>query len=101
MQYTTAGLLSGAPRPVSIPDAIRAAAPRPALIIAAGAVTGEPVAARWFQAASPATVHAWVVPHAGHTQGLATEPRAWETHVISFLNTALHPGTPAAAANSS
>jgi pimeloyl-ACP methyl ester carboxylesterase len=101
VQYTAAGLLSGAPRPVSIPDALRAAAPRPALIIAAGAVTGEPVAARWFQAASPATVRAWVVAHAGHTQGLATEPRAWETHVISFLNTALHPGTPAATANSS
>jgi hypothetical protein len=75
---------------MSIPDSLRAAAPRPALIIAAGAVPGEPVAARWFQAASPATVHVWVVPHAGHTQGVATAPRAWETHVISFLNTALH-----------
>ena len=63
-QYTTAGLLSGAPRPV--------------LIIAAEAVSGEPVAARWFHAASPATVQVWVVPHAGHTQGLATAPLAWE-----------------------
>ena len=93
VQYTTAGLLSGAPRPMSIPDAIRAAQPRPVLIIAAGAVANESVAARWFQAASPATVHAWVVPHAGHTQGLATATRVWETHVISFLNTALHPST--------
>jgi uncharacterized protein len=93
VMYTTAGLLSGAPRPMSIPDAIRAAAPRPALIIAAGAVADEPVAARWFRAASPATVHVWVVPHAGHTQGLATAPQAWETHVISFLNAALHPVT--------
>jgi uncharacterized protein len=101
-QYTTAGVLSGAPRPMSIPDSVRAAQPRPVLVIAAGAVAGEPVAARWFQAASPATVHVWVVPHAGHTQGLATAPRAWETHVISFLNTALRPGTtPAAAANRS
>jgi uncharacterized protein len=47
--------------------------------------------ARWFRAASPATVQVWVVPHAGHTQGLATAPRAWEAHVISFLNTALQP----------
>ena len=47
--------------------------------------------ARWFQAASPATVQVWVVPHAGHTQGLATAPQAWETHVISFLNAALKP----------
>jgi dienelactone hydrolase len=65
VQYTAAGLLSGAPRPVSIRDGIRAAAPRPVLIIAGGAVADEPVAARWFQAASPATVQVWVVPHAG------------------------------------
>ena len=76
VQYTAAGLISGAPRPMSIPDAIRAAAPRPALIIAGGAVADEPTAARWFQAASPATLHVWVVPHAGHTQGLAAAPRA-------------------------
>jgi dienelactone hydrolase len=93
VQYTTAGLLSGAPRPMSIPGALRAAAPRPALIIAAGKVADEPIAARWFQAAAPATVHVWVVPHAGHTQGLATASRAWETRVISFLNAALQPPT--------
>jgi len=91
VQYTTAGLLSGAPRPQSIPGSIRAATPRPALIIAAGAVASEPVAARWFQAASPATVQVWIVPHAGHTGGLVTAPRAWEAHVISFLNAALRP----------
>ena len=91
VQYTAAGLISGAPRPVSIRDGIRVAAPRPALIIAGGVAAGEPVAARWFQAAAPATVQVWVVPHAGHTQGLATAPGAWETHVIGFLNTALKP----------
>jgi dienelactone hydrolase len=91
VQYTAAGLISGAPRPMSIPDAIRAAAPRPALIIAGGSVADEPVAARWFQAASPATVQVWVVPHAGHTQGLAAAPRAWDARVISFLNAALKP----------
>jgi hypothetical protein len=91
--HTAAGLLSGAPRPMSIPDAIRAAAPCPLLIIAGGASADEPVAARWFQAASPSTVQVRVVPHAGHTQGLATAPRAWEAHVISFLNAALNPAT--------
>ncbi len=91
VQYTTAGLLSGAPRPMSIPGAIRAAAPRPVLIIAGGAVASEPVAARWFQDASPATVQVWTVPRAGHTQGLATAPRAWSDRVIGFLDAALHP----------
>jgi uncharacterized protein len=93
VQYTAAGLISGAPRPMSIPGAIRAA-PRPVLIIAGGAVADEPIAARWFQAASPGAVHIvhiWVVPHAGHTQGLTTAPQAWETHVISFLHAALAP----------
>jgi len=91
VQYTAAGLLSGAPRPMSIRDSIRAAAPRPVLIIAGGAMAGEPVAARWFEAASPATVQVWVVPSAGHTQGLVTASRAWEAHVISFLDAALNP----------
>ena len=63
--------------------------PRPLLIIAGGASADEPVAARWFQAASPVAVQVRVVPHAGHTQGRATAPRAWEAHVISFLNTAM------------
>ncbi|HEX9043143.1 MAG TPA: alpha/beta fold hydrolase [Trebonia sp.] len=89
VQYTTAGLLSGAPRPVSIADSIRAAQPRPALIIAAGAVADEPVAARWFQAAAPASVRVWTVPNGAHTQGLAADPRAWENHVIGFLDSAL------------
>ena len=93
VEYTTAGLLSTAPRPISIPDAIRAAAPRPVLIIAGTVNPDEPIAARWFGEASPATVQVWVVPQAGHTQGLATAPEAWQTHVISFLNTALHPAT--------
>jgi uncharacterized protein len=91
VQYTAAGLISGAPRPVSIRDGIRSAAARPVLIIAGGAVASEPVAARWFRAASPATVQVWVVPRAGHTQGLATAPGAWEAHVIGFLNAALRP----------
>jgi dienelactone hydrolase len=91
VMYTAAGLISGAPRPMSIPDGIRAAAPRPVLIIADGTAAHEPAAARWFQAASPATVQVWVVPRAGHTQGLATAPAAWGARVISFLNSAPKP----------
>jgi hypothetical protein len=63
------------------------------LIIAGGAAAHEPDAARWFQAASPATVQVWVVPRAGHTQGLATAPRPWEARVIGFLNAALQPSS--------
>ena len=91
VMYTAAGLISGAPRPMSIPDAIRAAGSRPALIIADGSVADESVAARWFRATSPATVQVWVVPHARHTQGLATAPQEWEAHVIGLLDAALRP----------
>ena len=90
VMYTAAGLLSGAAPPMSIRDAIQAAAPRPELVIAGGAVPDEPVAARWFRSAAPATVRIWVVPGAGHTGALAAKPRAWETQVTSFLATALH-----------
>ena len=93
VMYTAAGLISGAPRPLSIPEAIRAAGGRPTLIIAGGAAAHEPDAARWFQAASPATVQVWVVPRAGHTQGLATAPRPWEARVIGLLNAALQPSS--------
>jgi len=91
VQYTAAGLISGAPRPMSIPDAIRATAPRQVLIIAGGAAADEPVAARWFRAASPGTVRIWIVPHAGHTEGLAAAPQAWEARVTGFLDAALNP----------
>lgn len=47
--YTAAGLLSGAPRPMPVRNALRAAAPRPVLILAGGAVADELVAARWFR----------------------------------------------------
>jgi hypothetical protein len=34
-------------------------------------------------------VRVWVVPHAGHTQGLATAPGAWDAQVTGFLDAAL------------
>ena len=91
VKFGAAGLLSGAPRPMPLRDAIRAAAPRPVLIIAAGAVPDESVAARWFQAASPDTVQVWTVARAGHTGALTAQPQAWEARVTSFLNAALAP----------
>lgn len=92
IKYSAAGLLSGATPPMPLREAIRAAAPRPVLVIAGGAVADEPVAARWFRAASPTTVQVWIVPGAGHIAGLASQPRAWASRVISFLNAALTPG---------
>ena len=91
VMYTAAGLMSGAAPPMSIRDAIRAAVPRPELIVAAAAAPDEPVAARWFQAAAPASARVWVAPGAGHTGALAAQPGVWEARVTAFLARALQP----------
>lgn len=89
--YGAAGVLSGAERPMSLRDAVRAASPRPVLLIAGGATTDEAVAGRWFRQASPGSVDLWVVPGAGHTAGLATQPDRWEGEVVGFLDAVLLP----------
>jgi dienelactone hydrolase len=92
VMYGAAGVLSGAERPMSLRDAVRAASPRPVLLIAGGA-TDEPIAGRWFREASAGSVELWVVPGAGHTEGLATQPDRWEDEVVGFLDAALLPDT--------
>ena len=89
VMYGTAGILSGADRPTSLRDAIRAASPRPMLLIAGGATVDEATAGRWFRLASPGSVQLWIVPGSGHTASLATRPLAWEGRVIAFLDAAL------------
>lgn len=89
IMYGVAGIMSGAERPMSLRDAIRAASPRPVLLIAGGATTDEPVAGRWFREASPGSVDLWVVPGAGHIGGLVTQSNRWEEEVVGFLDEAL------------
>jgi len=87
--YTGAGLLSHAPRPMPLRDAVASVAPYPVLLIAAGNVPDEALAGEWFRQASPTTVQLWVVPNASHTGGLATDPVEWESRVTQFLDDAL------------
>jgi fermentation-respiration switch protein FrsA (DUF1100 family) len=89
--YGLTDLLTDAPPPTPLRDAVRQTAPRPVLLIAAGDSPGdsEPAADRWIRAASPRTVSLWVVSGAGHTEGLATHPRQWEQRVVGFLDRAL------------
>ncbi|GAA0808268.1 alpha/beta hydrolase [Spirilliplanes yamanashiensis] len=72
------------------PGSLRAAAAAgpPVLLITAGAVDDEALAARFIQDGSP-RVEVWTVRDAGHTAGLATAPAAWEERVTSFLASAL------------
>jgi len=95
VQYGLVDLLTPADEPQTLAAAAAAMAPRPALLIAAGTLDEETSAAGHIRAAAPDNVEVWVVPHAGHTQGLRTDPAGWEARVISFLEKAL-PGPPEA-----
>jgi uncharacterized protein len=89
--YGTADLLTDASPPISLRDAVAAAAPTPVLLIAGGATMGnaEEDADRWIQAGSPSTVDLWVVPDTGHTAALRTEPEEWRATVLGFLDNEL------------
>jgi len=85
LTFALADLLTSARPPIALADAVRAAAPRPMLLIAAGRIEAEQHAARVLQAASPASVEVWVASGAGHTDALAVRPDEWEARVIAFL----------------
>jgi fermentation-respiration switch protein FrsA (DUF1100 family) len=89
LQYSLADLLTDAPKPIPLSTAASVAAPRPVLLIAAGRVADEGHAAAYIQQHAPASVTVWVVPGAGHIQGLSVAPEEWERTVISFLDAAL------------
>lgn len=84
-------VLTDAPRPMSLSDAV-AASDAPVLLITAGNVPDEAAAARWIASNSP-RVETWNVPAAHHTGGLATAPDEWRTRVVAFLDQAIgaHP----------
>ena len=91
--YGLAGLLTGAPEPASLQRSVSVATRRPDpaafLLVAAGEVPNESLAADHVQAGSTTGVTTWTVAGAGHTQGLATAPDAWEERVVAFLDDAL------------
>lgn len=87
--YAAADLLTDAVPPTPLGVAAARAAPRPMLLIAAGADADEGHAARAIRARSPETVTVWVVPGAGHIAGLSTDPEEWQQRVAGFLDEAL------------
>lgn len=89
MLYTAADLMSGADRPMPMREGIAASGPTPFLLVAGGASHDEADAGRWLRAVSPDRVRLWVVPGAGHTGGLATDPAGWERRIVGFLDEAL------------
>ena len=70
-------------------DAAQAGQPRPVLLIAGGDMPDEINAAEFIAREAGSHVSTWVVPGAGHIQGLSTAPESWEREVVSFLDTAM------------
>lgn len=92
LTYWFADLLTSAGPPLGLREAAAGMAPRPLLLIVAGDVADEGLAAEYLRAASPGTVRVWEVAGAGHTGGLAIAPAEWETGVLAFLDEALLAG---------
>ncbi len=84
----TTDLLTDAPPPMTVRDAVAASAPRPILLIAAAGRSHEVVAGRWLQAARPDGVTLWVA-EGGHTEALDRQPNEWTDTVVEFLSAAL------------
>ena len=82
-------LMSSAPVPTKMRDAVEASAPRPMLIIIAGDVAEERDAGAHLQAAAPDSVDLWIVPDTGHTNGIKTHPDEWAERVLQFLDRSL------------
>jgi hypothetical protein len=88
LMFATADLLTAATPPGSLRTSL-ARAGRPALLITAGEVHDEAVAARTIAAGAPGTVDIWDVAGAGHTGALSTQPVDWERRVVTFLRAGL------------
>ena len=91
LRFSLTDLLTPASPPITLRQAVEQAAPTPFLLITAGNVADESLAARQLAAVSPSTVEQWDVPDTSHTRALATHPAEWELRVTSFLARSLHP----------
>jgi pimeloyl-ACP methyl ester carboxylesterase len=94
LRFSLTDVLTAASPPITLHDAVEQAAPTPFLLITAGNVKDESVAARELAASSPSTVEVWDVPDTAHTKALATHPVEWESRVTSFLARTLHTTSP-------
>ena len=63
-------------------------APRPVLVIVAGTVDDERLAAADLQRAAPESVSVWTAVGSEHTGALRAAPGEWESRVTGFLRTA-------------
>jgi dienelactone hydrolase len=89
LTYDLVELLTPAPKPQTLRDAVEAASGTTFLLITAGEVPDEADAAAWLRGGTAGRVDVWEVPGAGHTRGLATRPAEWERRVTALFDAAI------------
>ncbi len=87
LQTRTIELFTAAPRPIALEDAMRDIAPRPVLLISAGAA--ELAYTREYRAAAPASTELWALDDTPHTAALTVHPTEYRRRVLAFFDTAL------------
>jgi len=85
-------LLTSAPLPTPLADAVASSTQAWFLLIAAGDVADERHVAERLRSMSPQHVEVWIVHGADHTDGLSVAAEPWESTVIGFLDDALRNG---------
>jgi pimeloyl-ACP methyl ester carboxylesterase len=87
--YGLVDMLTPADPPATLEQSVRDSTPTRLLLLASGERPDEKSVAGRLAAVDPGRVQVWIVPGAGHAQGLARASADWREHVIGFLDTAL------------
>jgi dienelactone hydrolase len=82
-------VMTSAPHPTPLRDAVQDAAPNRVLVIAGATVWAETDFAEKLHRASPTSVELWFAPDSGHTEAFAKHPAEWERRVTDFLRDTL------------
>lgn len=91
LRFALADGLTSAHKPIGLAEAITSTPSTKFLLIAGGAVADERYALAHIATTGPPNLTTWIVPDAGHTQGLDRDPEEWSNRVLSFLDVALEP----------
>ncbi|HEX6325314.1 MAG TPA: alpha/beta fold hydrolase [Jiangellaceae bacterium] len=89
--YRLTDLLTAASPPASLRESVAAAGDTEFLLVAAGTVEKEILAAESMRTADPQRVEVWTVSDAAHMRALGTAPAEWERRVVGFLDDQLQP----------
>ncbi len=91
LRFALADGLTSAHKPIGLAEAITSTPSTKFFLIAGGAVADEQYALAHIATTGPPNLTTWIVPDAGHTQGLDRHPDEWGNRVLSFLDVALEP----------